>query len=278
MAPVTKIVQLYDNQVDVKFYVKKHQYYRKFNVPVLVIPSQDKDIPPASIECPGGELDQWIKVPSTTTVTRGALDKPELNNWLVDSAIKEMASCLEAGDTIEEASAKAKGYRFRIMRKGGAVGSAVHDWASQFILSRMDDSFAGPSPEQEKEITNAILGFLQWYEEEVKEPLQTEFIVYNPELDIAGTKDFVFANKNDEIVSVDFKTGNRIYPADVMQLAFYRHTYGLQEGQMPDKSIILHLNKTKPKATPYDNLDHEANLIAFECAKYLTNWSDSLNI
>lgn len=275
MPETGKIVELYDGQVTLKFYKGKHQYFRMHNTEDISynnLPSDEVMIVPAS------DVGQYIKVPSTTTITKSCLDKPFLYNWLVDISVNEYTRCMKEGIDIDKAIGLAKGARWKALKKGGDIGNAVHGFAEKFTRYMLDE---GPMPEEitsPKEVKNGILGFLDWYEENVKEPLRAEYLVYNPELDTAGTLDFVFINKDGNLELSDFKTGSNIYPGDVMQIAFYRKTYALQEQEFPHVASIVHLQKDKPKAIPYRTLDHDAAMIAFECGRYLVNWNNTLKI
>lgn len=256
----TKIVSLYNGQVDVKFYRKKHQYYRKVNI-------RDK-----SWNTPTEEIGQWIKIPSTTFFTKGIFDKPELYDWFSKTAIDGFVDAMNDGCTIDQCRDRAKKARYAKLSAAGDTGSIIHGWINQYCMAEQPDLL-----EDNIEVSNALEGFLEWFDENVVEVLETECIVYNPLLDIAGTLDLLYLSKKGEKVLVDFKSGNNIYPADVMQIAFYRHTYSMMSDEVSHADIV-HLRKDEPKAIPLRTLDNEANYNAFEASVYLMKWKDTLKV
>lgn len=275
MPETPSMVSLYDNQIEIKFTPKKHTYYRKINVePVTYTDYPNEELVITNLK---KEESEWIKIPSTTYYTGKCLDKPELYNWMVDTTARTFKECIAKGHTLLDAEVTAKAARFKAMKKGGDVGSAVHDWIHQFVKSELGE-LDHPELDMPKEIEHCIEGFLEWYEKFVDSPIETEYIVYHPGMDIVGTLDLTFMNKEGQLEIVDFKTGSNIYPADVMQIAFYRKAYTLQHGKYPDVASIVHLHKELVKTgrqyTVLNQLNHEANMIAFECGHYLVNWRD----
>lgn len=273
MPDTSKVVSLYKGSVDVKFYAKKHQYYRMFKTDSLHYFDTENE----AVELSVSPLDKWEKLPSTTTITKSIFDKLELVNWIIDVTLGEFIKQQERKVKLDEAIAKAKGYRFQVMREAGKLGTEIHNWIEAFITSQLNETDPPDLIETPVEIFNGIGGFLEWYEDNVKEPLASEYIVYHPRMDIPGTLDFVFVNQNEDLEVVDFKTGNHIYPADIMQLAFYAEAYRANEGMLP-KATILHLDKTKPRGIPiYDN-NHDTNFAAFMAAHYLTRWKEEIKL
>ena len=281
MPETSQIVHLYEDQISIKFYSKKHQYFRRINkYPVIYFDGEKEIQSPLEPSSAGSDLsnETWVKLTSTTGITSSALDKPFLYNWLVDVTAKEFKKRMKAGVTLDEAESKAKGARWKAMRKGGNIGTETHQWINEFILFLMEKGDKPSILGLTADAKRCIEGFLEWYDKYVEQPLHTELIVYHPGLDIVGTLDLIFKNKEGELEIVDFKTGNSINPGDVMQLAFYRKTFALQHKKMPDVATIVHLHKDGTKATPLRSLDHDANMIAFECGHYLVSWRDTLSI
>lgn len=270
----SKIVEFFDGQVKVKYTDKGHTYKRYVeSLPITVKDTDGNTVQHNIPNCIPGE---WQKIPSASALGKSIFDKPQLYNWFVNITVSAMTFFLKKGLDIETAGEKAKGERFNVMRAAGKIGSAVHNWMHLNILNELGQTDIEAEFEEDgSDIHTSIQAIINWERENVAEYLCTELIVYNPFLDMVGTMDFAAVLKDGTKIVFDIKTGSGVYPADYMQIAFYRETYKLCYGVETSNTCLLHIEK-KNTVKPLYAKDPDVNFTAFECALWLTNWKDSL--
>jgi hypothetical protein len=136
--------------------------------------------------------------------------------------------------------------------KGSKVHKAIEDLISGKEL-KMDDRYSNGSGIDEElsvEEWEAIMSFVDWWNETKPKVLKCETITFSEEFDYAGTIDLV-CEINGERWIIDFKTSANIWPEYELQLSAYKHS------EPADKIGILQLgyrlNKKKWKFTELED-------------------------
>lgn len=106
-------------------------------------------------------------------------------------------------------------------------GSKVHQAIESIFKGeevRIDSKFVNPQTEQEEELTleevDAILSFIDWYNEVKPKVICYEINVFSDKYNYAGTIDLV-CEINGELWVIDFKTSQYIWPSHKIQVSSY---------------------------------------------------------
>lgn len=184
-------------------------------------------------------------IPSVTTVL-GLIDKSRpLLIWaenLCREYLKDYAGKTLTEDVIEMA---VKQYS---QKRDDAAdsGKQVHSWIESFINAVMNKTPIPQVTSTQDEVVNGINGFIDWYDSNEVEFLESERIVYSKKYNYVGTFD-ALAKVNKELTIIDFKTGKAIYPEFWLQLSAYHTAYNEEDLDYPNNLIhkytILHFNK-----------------------------------
>ena len=206
------------------------------------------------------------KVPGCTSIT-DLLNKPALIPWYLNKAQGEAKKLLVPGEIITEElvkqvleGIKSKGNKEK--EKAGDIGTAVHEWISAHIKSKIGFNEPLPMPSHAA-VHNGVSAFLQW--EAAEKPVweDSESIVYLSDAEVAGTRDAIarFGNKRR---IVDFKSSTGIWDEYWIQLGGY---YAMSNAELPYSSrisegMILRLDKMTgaPEPSPVVPEVHMSNL------------------
>jgi len=117
----------------------------------------------------------------------------------------------------------------------GNKGSKIHQAIESLLKGkevRMREKFLNRETLQEEELTvdeyEAIMSFVDWYNETNPEIVGTEQVVFNDEYGYAGTVDLI-CRIGDQLYIIDFKTGQSIWPEYELQISAYKHAVNLSE-------------------------------------------------
>ena len=117
----------------------------------------------------------------------------------------------------------------------GNKGSKIHQAIEDLLKGKevkMDEKFLNKETLQEEELTvdeyEAIMSFVDWYNETNPEIVGTEQVVFNDEYGYAGTVDLI-CRIGDQLYIIDFKTGQSIWPEYELQISAYKHAVNLSE-------------------------------------------------
>lgn len=116
-----------------------------------------------------------------------------------------------------------------IMQKAGNKGTKVHQAIHSLLLGNevhMDDKLPNADTGEPEEITleeyEAVMSFVEWFQETKPEVFASELVVFNEEHTFAGTLDLI-CKINGEIWLWDYKTSAEIYPSHEAQISSYKH-------------------------------------------------------
>lgn len=283
-ANADKAVELYNGQVLVKFYEPKHTYHVAIPKGYVEIKDRGEE---KVIEFDKSRK-EFTHIKSITQRTKNIFWKEKLAGWMIKVSLESMCNQLIPGtkitkDMLAAAAKKASGARYTYLDKAGDIGTKVHEFLHDYGKT------GKPVFSNDPQVKKASLELMSWIEEFNVEFIENEFILYNPKYDCIGTTDAIMKHRNSEneivVGTMDGKTGSYVYPEAYKQIAFYGETYGLMTGDYSDENVILWLPKqpqddrsfvpvTKypDMKCPFPPLDHQADLLAFECALYLDRW------
>lgn len=131
----------------------------------------------------------------------------------------------------------------KILEEAQLSGSKLHATFESFMLGN-EVSAVGVEGEYTKKEWKKVNDWFNWYNEIEIEPLYIEEIVYSHEWKVAGTADLI-CRIGDDIVLIDWKTGNNIYETSEMQIAAYVHMFNSMSYDVKiNKGYVVHVGAT----------------------------------
>lgn len=201
----------------------------------------------------------------------GALNKPALIPWAVNTCVDFLSGKLKPGKVLDEIELKAlltEAKRAHNVKRDTAadIGTLTHAFCERYIKTGVIDL-----PVNEK-ARNGAVAFLEWVEAHHVEFLYSERKIYSRRYRYAGTLD-AEGYVDGRLAIIDFKTGKAIYPEARFQTAAYEAARREESGESYTRWIIR-LDKedgsVDPKEFPKDmEKDFAAFLGAFEAYKRL---------
>ena len=191
-------------------------------------------------------------LPSVTTILN-VISKPALVPWARNLALEHARAALLDSppppenyevylEWVEHTIAKAKAWPDQVKDQAADFGTRLHALIEGYIKA---PQLPLDIPEDMRPPFDA---FLAWQEESQVTIHLAEFMVYSQRRGYAGTVDAI-ATRGDELIVVDWKTSNAVYPEMALQLG----AYGAALEEMLDHRIpvaetwVLRLGKTKPE-------------------------------
>ena len=122
-------------------------------------------------------------------------------------------------------------------------GTKVHDWAEQFMRSKVQGASApsGFDGYSEGEL-NGINAFIDWYNSNEVEPVEIEKTIYSVKHNYVGRTDLI-AKVNNRLLVCDYKTGKGIYGEAYYQNAAYWNAYEEETKAKIEGGLLLHFDK-----------------------------------
>lgn len=135
--------------------------------------------------------------------------------------------------------------------KGSRVHQAIHELISGKEV-RIDSKYTidGEESELSLEDYDCIISFARWAAESKPTFIKTEYVVFNDELNYAGTVDLLCEIGGEKYI-VDFKTSQYIWPSHKLQLSAYKKCGG--DVKLAILQVGYRLNKKKYKFTEIDD-------------------------
>lgn len=146
----------------------------------------------------------------------------------------------------------------------GNKGSKIHQAIEKLLNGeeiRMESKFLNKESNIEEELTaeeyEAIMSFVDWYNEVKPEIISAEQVVFNDEYGYAGTIDLI-CKIDGQLYIVDFKTGQSIWAEYELQLSAYKNAVNLGDDI---KLAILQVGyKKNKKLYKFTEIDDKFNL------------------
>ena len=221
--------------------------------------------------------------PSVTTILNKVIAKPYLMYWAVKEAVSYIGENLDRvinkeiilnSENAIKILNEAKKTHEKIRDEAGEIGKETHS-----IIEKINNHEVLDEKQMEKldkRIRNSVNAYLFWKKQVGFEPEKSEFICYSKKHKFAGKIDCV-GKINNELVIVDFKTTNAIYPEYWLQVAGY---YGAFSEMFPDEKIkgcyIVRFGKEDGEEFEAKNIEDivlmEENFKVFLSAVDLWEW------
>lgn len=180
------LTKLYNGKVEIKFFPDSHIYF---------INGKRK---------------------GSVTGALGIIDKSRaLIPWAVDMYSDYLRERI--GMKIDEEIINAGEEQWNIKKAEAAgIGVASHSWIEKFVKGQK------PEMPEDKNVLQAITGFLNWIDDHKVKFIESEKLVYSKKHDYVGCMDATatFNGKRKKFV-IDYKVSNGLYPGVALQTAAY---------------------------------------------------------
>lgn len=165
------------------------------------------------------------------TSALGVIAKPALVPWAVKMTAEAIERAWQPGKAYDElevarAIADAKRAHREKTSDAAAIGTMVHKWAEEYLLS--DHEPAMPINVQAR---NGAQAFLSWVDQHEVGTLYSERKIYSRAYNYAGTCDLI-AIIDGRLTVADFKTSSGLYSEMRYQLSAYKAAL-VEEGIVP---------------------------------------------
>jgi len=212
------------------------------------------------------------KIESVTSFTR-VIDKPFLIPWAVKLTREFLIEKLNKGTKITEETILEAANQYNIKREAGAdIGQAIHEWIAEWIAGKGKKRIEIPRDEK---IRNGITAFMDFQDKHKVKWLESERIVYSKKHNYAGILDAV-GKIGKDIVLIDFKSSNGLYPEFAFQAAGYQIAYEEETKKKLDYKIIVGFGKETGEFQIKEYRDGEDDKNAFLGCVYLKRRLDQL--
>lgn len=191
------------------------------------------------------------KLPSVTTILN-VIGKPALVPWAKKVSLEKMRAELYGyvddplfggqrtieRSQVDQIIAAASKRPDEVRDAAGDFGTAAHGLIERILLGES----VTPTPSFEAVVQN----FLHWYEGSGLQITASEKMVYSIAHGYAGTMDAT-ATRGGQLVVLDWKTGNALYPEARLQVAAYAMALDEMIGTRHREAIIVRFAKDAPK-------------------------------
>lgn len=118
----------------------------------------------------------------------------------------------------------------------GMKGIDVHALVEEYVKHCIESNSGEPL----MTVLSPIQPFVDWTQGEVKQFLVAEQKLYDEENAVAGTADFFYISKKDELVTGDLKTFPKMWSPDpYCQTGIYSGMWRKLTGNQPEKSVVV---------------------------------------
>lgn len=225
--------------------------------------------------------------PSVTHIL-SAINKPALVPWA--AKIEREAVSAAAASLYSEVSAARQQYpaswfaaalaaklgtvkaHERTLARAGDIGTEIH-LAIEWLLRTALGAEAGPKPAISAPALIGVEAFKTWATRVKLKPVLVERIVYSKRHKFAGTLD-VLARVDGELVTIDFKSGKKIYQEAHLQAAAYGAALEEMGYTTPARALIVRLPKVAddPGVEVLEVPDAPALVPVFLATRALWEW------
>lgn len=232
MATLKEKVDLYNGKVSIDFYPVSHQYRKDGKV-----------------------------IDSVSSIT-GLIDKSKpLMLWAEMIAREYIEEVVREGEDISISHVETAITLHRARKEEGAqVGTAVHDWITEWISLTPKKRTQMEMP-TDTQVLNGIIAFLSWAKGGKIKFVESERLVYSKKYNYVGRMDNAFyVGKSKSLVIGDFKTSKHVGVEAILQAVGYAIAYAEETGAEVSGLAIQHFNKEDGSFRVY-NFEFEDILI-----------------
>lgn len=181
------------------------------------------------------------KRPPSVTGIIGIMDKSRaLVPWALEEATKSLLPRL--GKKLTEAElVKAVFSSQEKKDKAADIGTAIHEWCENYILSEMGRGDVPEMP-KDKAVQIGAEAFMAWHDEHKVKFLSSERVVYSRKHNYIGTLD-IEAKVDGKLCLIDLKSSNGLYNSVRMQTAAYVKADEEESGKSYDGRWAIRLAK-----------------------------------
>jgi len=150
-----------------------------------------------------------------------------------------------------------------IKNEAGNKGYKVHKGIEELLLGNeitIESEIVNHDGVPEKvtlEEYDALMSFVEWFDEVKPKPIESEIAVFNDEHMYAGTVDFI-CEIDGKVTLIDFKTSANIYESHEAQLSAYN--YALEHKIEQQGILQLNYKKNKKKKWKYTEVEYDLDL------------------
>ena len=199
------------------------------------------------------------RVESVTSFT-GVIDKPFLVPWAVKLSREFLIEKLNKGVKITEELIAEAANQHNIKREAGAdIGTEIHKWIAQWIAGKGKKRIEIP---KDPKARNGITAFMDFQDKHKVKWIESEKIVYSKKHNYAGILDAV-GKIGKDLVLIDFKSSNGLYPEFAFQAAGYQIAYEEEAKKKIGYKIIVGFGKETGEFQIKEYRDGEEDKDAF---------------
>jgi hypothetical protein len=229
----------------------------------------DLALPPGAVVPRHTERGHFYQVPSSgvypsVTGKLGHVKDESIQNFAMNTALQyvsdNMHTVIKDGkidmmgaiDMLADAAKAPTG----LLHAAGDIGTAIHDRREEYFQAWIDsDKLERPvirdflHDGDDSRLVSCILGFDKFLTENTYIPIRCEVMVYSDEHKVAGMLDDIglMMYKGKWVLTLmDLKTSNQMKAHYWLQVAMYNMMFSELTGLIPDRNIILKVNKDYP--------------------------------
>jgi hypothetical protein len=258
-AGVTESYFFYNGEVELRFSVEDHIYYRVSELGNL--------IPVDGVTNTCGIIDKsMMLVPWASKMCAQKMLRL-IPTEMVDGAVRIKALTLEEFTVL---TLEAKGAHKEKLEEASDTGHAAHAWLEEWIKAGISgriqeqDAMLNSMQLTDERAVNAVKAALRWMKEHRVEWLKTEEKVYSREHNYAGTMDgLAYTDSCDDLACcpepykhslslVDWKTSNQLKDEYCLQTSAYQHALAEELGTVVENRWVLRLGKSEEEAGKFE--------------------------
>ena len=204
--------------------------------------------------------------PSVTTVL-GIINKPALVPWARNMALESVRETLY--EHLDEAveSEWVEGIIEQARRRPDQIRDQAADFGTQAHIL-IEQIIQGLEPEIPAEMEPVVQSFTTWRQDAGLDIQLTETMVYSGKYSYAGSMDAV-AYRSGQLVALDWKTSNGLYPEHLLQVAAYAKALEEMSGESVTEAWAVRFGKKEPEFEVRKVADLDTAFNAFRAALYL---------
>jgi hypothetical protein len=214
------------------------------------------------------ETDDFVTVPSVTTVLGAMLNKPFLQKWAAKLAAQSMIATFTPGRAYDGASIQRMAWTAADAHKAaladaGTVGSEVHEAIELYLRQRAGESVQFKFPTDAR-AAKCFMAATRWVEENQVKAIATERVLYSRRWKVVGTTDLAAnVTVGGRTACIDWKSSSRLHRSYELQTAAYRAIWHEMGGQHLQDRWLVRLDRETGACEPLklnaETADREAD-------------------